>query len=416
VRLVLTGAAAALMLAVPAGSAQPLRVEAAPGDDAAQASQDRGEIDFSLRWRYEEVSQDVFADQARASTLRSTLGYRTPAWHGISVSVEFEDVHDLGLSDEHANGGAGSLANGVVDRPVIADPELTEINQARLRYQGLEPLTLDVGRMEIPIGDERFVGPVGFRQNHQSFDGLRASLTAIPRTTLLYAYIQNVGRINGGDQGMSSHLLDVPVDLGRWGELAPYGYFLDYDDASSAGLSTVSWGARWSGRVKLGESWSIPLHAQAALQRDVADNPNRVDAGYARIEAALSREGLTFGLGWEVLGGSADGGAFQTPLATLHKFNGWADLFLTTPADGIVDTWATASGKVQAFSFTVTLHDFDSDAGSQSWGSEIDAEIVWTAPWKQLFSLAYATYDAEGFATDTDKLWLTTSYRFHAKL
>jgi hypothetical protein len=28
----------------------------------------------------------------------------------------------------------------------------------------------------------------------------------------------------------------------------------------------------------------------------------------------------------------------QTPMATLHKFDGWADLFLTTPANGLGDT------------------------------------------------------------------------------
>ena len=31
--------------------------------------------------------------------------------------------------------------------------------------------------------------------------------------------------------------------------------------------------------------------------------------------------------------------ALQTPLATLHKFNGWADLFLTTPNAGLEDAY-----------------------------------------------------------------------------
>ena len=30
---------------------------------------------------------------------------------------------------------------------------------------------------------------------------------------------------------------------------------------------------------------------------------------------------------------------FSTPLATLHKFQGFADVFLTTPASGITDAY-----------------------------------------------------------------------------
>ena len=42
--------------------------------------------------------------------------------------------------------------------------------------------------------------------------------------------------------------------------------------------------------------------------------------------------------GYEVLG--ADNGVgFATPLATGHKFQGWADKFLTTPGDGIEDVY-----------------------------------------------------------------------------
>ena len=33
----------------------------------------------------------------------------------------------------------------------------------------------------------------------------------------------------------------------------------------------------------------------------------------------------------------------QTPLATLHKFDGWADLFLTTPNKGLQDLYAGAA-------------------------------------------------------------------------
>jgi hypothetical protein len=33
---------------------------------------------------------------------------------------------------------------------------------------------------------------------------------------------------------------------------------------------------------------------------------------------------------------------FTTPLATLHKFQGWADKFLTTPVNGLADLYVNA--------------------------------------------------------------------------
>ncbi len=39
---------------------------------------------------------------------------------------------------------------------------------------------------------------------------------------------------------------------------------------------------------------------------------------------------------------------FATPLATLHIFNGWADLFLTTPANGLKDLYFQAGYSLPA--------------------------------------------------------------------
>ena len=57
---------------------------------------------------------------------------------------------------------------------------------------------------------------------------------------------------------------------------------------------------------------------------------------------------------------------FSTPLATLHKFNGWSDQFLTTPKEGLVDLYASISGKAFGGGWTVALHDFSADESSES--------------------------------------------------
>lgn len=376
----------------------------------------RGELLLSFRYRFEQVADDAVAKDGRASTLRTTLAYRTPSWKGFDVFGEFEDVRDLGLGEEHANGGDGTWSNGVTGRPGIVDPEKTEVNQAFVRYRTPFGLSVDAGRLEIAFADERFVGPVGWRQNHQSFDAARATLTAIPRTTAAYAYVQGVNRINGGDLGMESHLLDVAVDAGRAGTFAPYLYALDYDDLSSAALSTTTYGVRWDGKFPLGGAWRVPLHVEGATQSDAGDNPTLVDADYLRIEAGVARDGLSFLAGWERLGGEPGKGAFQTPLATLHRFNGWADKFLTTPAAGLVDGYLGATGKTGPISWAVALHDYRADSGSASYGTEANIEASWQSSWKQTFSVKYARYSADGFSTDTSKLWIYTTWKLGAKI
>jgi hypothetical protein len=57
----------------------------------------------------------------------------------------------------------------VSDRPVIADPEITELNQVDLGWRPTSELTLRGGMHEITRGNQRFVGNVGWRHNRQSF-------------------------------------------------------------------------------------------------------------------------------------------------------------------------------------------------------------------------------------------------------
>jgi hypothetical protein len=128
-----------------------------------------------------------FDDAGRALTLRSTLAYRTLDWHHLAAYAEFEDVRDLGFSGDHNNGGAGSLGNGVSDRPVIADPAITELHQAFLDWQPTGGLSLRGGRQEVIFDNARLVGNVAWRQNHQGFDGVVARYSGVPRLKLAFA-------------------------------------------------------------------------------------------------------------------------------------------------------------------------------------------------------------------------------------
>ena len=99
-------------------------------------------------------------------------------------------------------------------------------------------------------------------------------------------------------------------------------------------------------------------------------------------------------------------------MATLHKFNGWADKFLNTPVFGLQDLFLSVAAKLGRFRLEAIYHDFSADTGGGEWGTELDAGVIYTAPWKQQFAIKYANYDAKDFATDTAKLWVWTSWGF----
>ena len=122
-------------------------------------------------------------------------------------------------------------------------------------------------------------------------------------------------------------------------------------------------------------------------------------------------QGITGKIGWEHLGGDGVSG-FQTPLATLHAFNGWADKFLVTPANGLDDRYASVSGKFGRGKFegklgwTVAFHDFNADRGGADYGREWDASLSFPLPAGFSGLVKLADYRSDGFARDTRKLWL----------
>jgi hypothetical protein len=372
----------------------------------------RGTFSLGLRYRFEDVEQDGFDDPGRASTLRTTLGYRTGWWSGLAAFLQLEDVHDIGLGSEHNNSGAGSLWNGVSDRPVIADPEITELNQVYLDWKPTSELTLRGGMHEMTLGNQRFVGNVGWRQNRQSFEGARIDFTGLADTTLTYAWVSRARQVNGASRPMESHLAELEHAFAGIGALRVYGYLLDWDEESQAVLSSLSYGASLVGAPRLSERVKLPYRVELAQQNDAGDNPNEVDAMYWRADIGLGVGAVTIAATYELLEGDPAGGAFSTPLATLHSFNGWADKFLTTPANGLEDLFLSATANLGRWKMEGTVHDFAADTGGSSWGSEVDLLVVYTAPWKQSFAAKAALYDADDWATDTDKYWLYTEWGF----
>ena len=107
------------------------------------------------------------------------------------------------------------------------------------------------------------------------------------------------------------------------------------------------------------------------------------------------------------------GRSFRTPLATLHKFNGWADQFLTTPGAGLQDSYLRLGYRMQSWTFAFRFHDFRADAGNEKWGSEFNFSATHKLSDGMSLMLKAAHFDAKStnFA-DTTKLWLMLTAGF----
>jgi len=102
---------------------------------------------------------------------------------------------------------------------------------------------------------------------------------------------------------------------------------------------------------------------------------------------------------------------FSTPLATSHAFNGWADVFLTTPDTGLMDYYFAVNGTLNKAKWAVIYHMFEPQDGSMDYGTELDAVISYPCSSRVQVGLKGAFYYSDGFASNRDKIWFWLSIR-----
>jgi hypothetical protein len=384
---------------------------ASPCAFAAEA--DAGTWTANVRYRHEVVDDDAFARRANADTLRLRLGWSGALASGFSIGVEGEGVAEL---NDRFNSGA----NRQTAYPVVADARALEFNQAWVGWRGKATGAM-LGRQRIALDNQRFIGNVGWRQNEQTFDALALDAKPSDKIMLRYYYLDRVHRVFGDEaidplareRDLSGHLANVAWTL-PLGTLVGYAYLVEDRDVATASTQTL--GLRWTGSRVAGPNtfgWTM----EGAAQSDHADNPRDVDAGYWLAEGALTRSGITGKLGWEHLG-SDGANAFQTPLATLHAFNGWADKFTTTPVNGLEDRYASLGGKFGSgrlqdkLAWTVAWHDYAADRGGASYGTELNASLGFPLPGGLSGLVKVADYRSDGFARDTLKAWFQVEWSY----
>ena len=368
----------------------------------------KGKVSLNIRARYEGVEQTGLLD-ADALTMRTRLGFTTAPLYGFKAMLEAEDVTAID-GDRYSQAG---INPGGARRAVVADPDDTEVNQAWLAY-ATGNTTFTGGRQRIVYDNVRFVGDVGWRQNAQTFDAVSLTDKSVDKLTLHYAYLYRINRVFSdrhpqGNWDSDSHLFNASYALSPAATLTGYAYLLEFENAVAN--SSATYGASVTGTPALNDMLKLSYRGEYAHQSDYRSNPVGYDTDYLALELGVVAKQGSLSLGYEELG-TDNGVGFKTPLATLHAFNGWADVFLTTPADGLRDTYVKAGANLPgAISLLAFYHTFETDRGADL-GEEWDVQL--SRKFGKYFTglVKYADFQSDSAMADVRKIWIQVEFVF----
>lgn len=418
-----------------ADAATPVKAAAAPAEEPGALDKflngkipeafTKGKFNLNMRFRYEFADQSSLPEDSNAATLRTRFGFTTAPLYGFQAMIEGENV--VALNDYDNYNAAGS--NGQPGRPVVADPETTELNQAWLGYNYTNLVAAKVGRQRIVLDNQRFIGDVAWRQNDQTFDAAGLELNPLKDLSLYYSYIWEVNRVFGDVSGLpaantdfdsSSQIIHASYDGWKYGRFVAYSYLLDLQNDAGPNNSCASYGLFFAGSAPVGERVKLEYRAEGAWQTDYADSTLNYEAPYCHFMLGADIKPVAFGAGYELLGSDNNVG-FKTPLATLHAFDGWADVFLNTPNAGLQDLYAYVQVTLpKRIPLRFIYHKFDAATGGGDFGHEFDVVISkkFGKHWNALVKYAYYLGDdaAPPALTvpdvDVQKFWAQLEFNF----
>jgi hypothetical protein len=388
----------------------------------------------NFRLRYENVDQENRSETGEAASLRSLIGWQTGAFHDLSLGVQLIDVSKL--QDDYDDRDLGLPQPGRTDYPIIADPDVTDVNELYLDWTGLANTRVRAGRQQVNLDNVRFIGDIGFRQVMQVFDGVSLLNKSLPATELYLAHFGRVRQISTRLREGDLDIVNAKYHLTPNAALTGYGYFSNFKNPTvgpnsvlGAGTdqSNKTLGLRLDGGYQLDAHWKLLYTAEYARQTDYADGDTRIDAYYTRLGGGIMSGAMNSALtgswyarlDYELLSSNNSQYAFQTPFGTNHLFQGWADLFLVTPVQGIKDRYLSFGGKpLAAVQLSGEYHVFKSDEAGIDYGKELDLALAYSINAKLFAKLEYANFKEDdqlaGLARkpDTEKIWLTMMYTF----
>ena len=323
---------------------------------------------FQIRPRYETVHTDNTPNtkDAKALTTRIKVGVKVNGIFQIDgLNAVLEGVDVEALVDDYDPQKTGYEK--------VADPDNARLTQAYISYT-INKTTLFFGRKYVALDDHRFIGTVNWRQMPQSFGVVGIHDNTIKGLNILLAGIyERKGIIDKLNADWKADKMPIVIDISY--KIIPavrvkaFGYLIT--DVHN------TYGVRADGKVDLGNGLKFSYLGEYAVQRDPYENDNKktkpdIDTDYYRLAGnlAFNTGGIgTFfgGVEYTYFGdkNNKDAG-FSTPLATLHKFEGWSDVLLKGSAAGydygLKEFKVSLGYKHPVFGkFVVSYLDFQSD-------------------------------------------------------
>lgn len=375
-------------------------------------------IIYETRLRLEYADQEGLRS-SQALTSRHRLGYEFPIYSDGALLLEGEYNWVLNPS-----GFAAYPSPPAQGRTVVADPESLHLNRARYQ-QRVGEISFVLGRQRINLGNQRFIGEVGWRQINQTFDATRFIIPLATGLELDYTWSWRTNRIFGRKSPLpelrrfrtDNHLIHLGWDGIPHAKSAVYGYRLRIRDTPS--LSSDTFGFYVDGVVHRPQrdTFQWLYRIEVAVQTD-----NRHTTGtshqtfYTHLRLGIRNGPFQCGISFEQLG-SDRGRPLQTPLATLHAFNGWTDTFLSTPAQGLRDYGFWLEGPLGAdFTGRLEYRHFTAARTGHTFGSETGFAVSRKlSPHTSLMLKGSAFHGKTGApaaaAADKRKLWVQVDFK-----
>ncbi len=251
-------------------------------NSAAADALKQSSVSAQFRYRLENVDEDKALHNATASTLRSRLTLNTGSWLNSKALLEIDNVSSIG--GERYN----STVNGHGHYSVVADPTGTDINQAAVIISPYQDAQFTLGRQRINIANQRFIGSVGWRQNEQTFDGVRYNQKVASNWQLDLATLHNANRVFGpkgsaADLHGRFNLATLNWQLLPTQQLSAFVYDFNFDRLQARDSSTQ--GLDYSGNLSAFPKfkWQLALASQKDAHQapvDLSHHYHRIDLSY----------------------------------------------------------------------------------------------------------------------------------------
>ena len=378
-------------------------------------------FDFGARARYTDIEVADNKGKAASLLLRASLESR---WTDSFSSLLEIDAAETWFQDEHRDGLRFN------NKPRVPDVPGNEVNQAFLQWDGRQ-LSVTAGRQRIELANQRFISSVSFWQNDQTYDALRSTYNFLSASSAQYIYIDNVNRFWGddaedylrpsdvnfaaldgirpagarGDHAQNTHLAHLELKEWDYSQWLAWYYSIENETFDPHSNDTAGIGYRFNYK---GNNLKYIVEADIAQQERTAFEKNSMS--YYRLEAGIEIQSTEFMLSQESLG-SDNGVAFIAPLGSINDFQGWADVFFNTPANGLVDTRLQIDWRFNPFRIDLRYHNFQAAEGGEDYGTELDIDVLWKPAKKQQLLLRLSDFNSDTDSLeDNVSLSLTWSY------